>query len=198
MRKMICVLLCLFLPALAVAEAPTGYLGDGVGMSTVTAETSCYRQPREGTVLTLLPEGARVIATGETVIASGNWQTWSRVYVPGHGYGYVEDRCLQQDEPRRIAYQPGFGVSAALFTVADANQVYVGIASLDGLEFPVITVQRIYSQQQEDGSYVMAAAFNSASDVCKTTRESLCATLYNLDGQPLEVLTLVFDAPTWR
>lgn len=198
MRRMICLLLCLLLPAMVWAEGAGGYRGDGQGMATVTVETNCYRQPREGTVRTLLPEGARVITTGETVIASGNWQTWRRVYVPGHGYGYVEEGCIQQDEPRLIGYHPGFGVSAALFTVADANQVYVGITSLDNLEFPVISVGNIYSQQQEDGSYVMSAAFTTAADVCKTTSERLCATLYDLEGEPIEVLVLEFDAPNWR
>ena len=197
MRKMLCVLLCLLLLPAAWAEEDSAYLGDGIGMLTVTEDAYCYRQPHEGTRLTWLTVGARVIETDETVIASGSWDMWHRVYVPGRGYGYVLDAHVQPEEARLVGYQPGFGVSTALFAVADADQVRVEIASLDNLEFPVITLQDI-SVQERDGSDQIIAAFTTAGDVCKTTRETLLATLYDLAGEPIDVIKLEFDAPHWR
>ena len=197
MRRILCVLLCLLLPSLALAEEQ-GYLGDGWCMLTVTTETSCLRAPGDTAPQLTLPEGTRAIVCREMLQTSGTGAVWYRVYLPDAGYGWVSGDHVQLDEPRLLTYQPGFGVSVALFTVDDPASYRVEVASLDELEYPVVTWERIMSRQQEDGGYLLIAVFSTASDVCKTLKENLCATLYGPDGQPLEVLTLTFDAPTWR
>lgn len=198
MRRILCVLLLLLLSLCALAEEQTLYQGDGQYMLTVTVETICSRKPFGGDEITLLQPGTRLITTNTTMISSGNGELWYQVYLPGQGYGYVNGADVQYDEPQRLAYRPGFGVSAALFTVENPEDVRVEVTSLDGLEYPVVTLHRIYTQQQEDGMWCFFAAFGTASDVCKTTDEVLCATLYGLDGEPIEMLTLSFYAPFWR
>lgn len=106
-------------------------------------------------------------------------------------------RAFCPESTKEVAYQPGYPVSAALFTVDAPEAVRVEIVSLDDLEYPVVTVRGVYQHQQEDGSWTLVAAFDTASDVCKTTRETLRATLYSIDGTPLEILTLYFHAPNW-
>lgn len=197
MRRMLCVLLLLTLPFCALAEAPA-YQGDGQYMLTVTVETICSRTPFGGEKITLLQPGTRVITNNVGAISSGNGEHWCQVYLPGYGYGYVKGTDVQYDEPQRLAYRPGFGVSTALFTVENPEEVRVEVESLDGLEYPVVTLQRIYTQQQEDGKWRFFAAFGTASDVCKTTDEVLRATLYGPDGEPIEVVRLSFYAPFWR
>lgn len=211
MKRALCLLVCL-LPLWAAAESRqfqlpgaaeqlrqsgTVYQQDGWTMLTVTAETACLASPGDGKELTRLPEGARAIVCREMLLISGRGSAWYRVFLPGTGYGYVDGGSVRLDEPMQVAYQPGYSVSAALFTVADPSAVRVEILSLDNLEFPVITPGRITAQPQTDGSYRLIAEFATASDICKTRSESLCATLYGADGVPLEVLTLLFDAPNW-
>lgn len=104
---------------------------------------------------------------------------------------------LCPESAKEVAYHPGYSVSAALFTVEDPEAVRVEIVSLDDLEFPVITVRGVHPYLQEDGSWTLVAAFDTASDVCKTTRETLRATMYSIEGAPLEILTLYFHAPNW-
>lgn len=198
MGRLICLLVCvlLCLPC-ALAEETAEYRGDGRNMLTVMKDTSVSRKLFGAEPMALLPAGTRVIATNVSVISSGNGELWYEVYLPDMGYGYIRSTNVAMDAPLRVAYQPGFGVSAALFDVENPENYRVEIISLDDLEYPVMGVQSVFSQKQDDGSYALGGAFSSASDVCKTTRETLCATLYDMEGQPVEVLTIIFDAPNW-
>lgn len=198
MRKMLCFLICLLLPSLVMAEESAAYQGDGWCMLTVTEETLCLRAPGDAEPLLNLPVGTRAIVCREALITSGRGDAWYRVYLPDNGYGYVNGSHIQLDEPRLIPYVPGYGVGVDLFVVEAPEQYRVEVTSLDGLEYPVVEFQRISSRQQEDGQYQLNASFSTAADVCKTLQENLCVTLYTLDGRPMEVLTLAFDAPTWR
>lgn len=197
MKRLICLLLCLLalLPC-ALAEDAAEYRGDGRAMLTVTAETALFRLPGEEK-LTQLPAGMRLITTGKTLVTEDG-TAWYEVYTPEYGYGCLATGCVQADESVIVAYRPGYGVSAPLFTVADPAQVRVEILSLDGLEYPVVTLRSVISVEQEDGSWNLVAAFDTAGDVCKTTRERVTATLYDLEGQPLEARMLEFHAPSWR
>lgn len=192
-KQWICLILCLLLPVLASAE--TDYRGDGQYMLTVLRDTDCIQAPG-GKEMAALAAQSRVIATGSVEVIGS--ETWQEIYLPGEGYGYVRSAFVLPEEPQLVAYHPGFGVSVGMFTVADPEQVRTEIISLDGLEYPVVELQRIEATRQEDGSYLLIAQFDTAGDVCKTTKEQLCATLYDLAGNPLEVLTMVFDAPVWR
>lgn len=198
MRRILGLLLGLLLCLqCALAEDVAAYRGDGRYMLTVTAETTVARGLFGADPFATLPVGARVIATNVSTVSSGTGELWYEVYLPGSGYGYIRGDAVVMDEPLRVAYQPGFGVSAALFNVENPENYRVEIVSLDDLEHPVMSVQGVITQKQQDGSYRMGGAFNSASDVCKTTTETLCATLYDVDDQPVEVLTIIFDAPNW-
>ena len=197
MRRWICLILCLMLPSLVLAEE-NAYQGDGWCMLTVLAETECLRAPGDMAPRLTLPEGTRAIVCREMFPTSGTGAVWYKVYLPDAGYGWVNGDDVQLDAPRMIAYQPGFGLSVGLFTVEDPTQYRVEVTSLDELEYPVVTCERVMAKQQEDGGYLLIASFATASDVCKTLKENLCATLYGPDGQPVDVLTLIFDAPTWR
>ncbi len=196
MKRLLCMLLGLLLclPC-ALGEEGAGYLGDGRTMLTVTQPAALCPLPG-GEALTQLAAGTRLIATGETFMTEDD-AAWYEVYLPEYGYGFLDTRCVQAEEGKSVPYQPGFGVSVSLFTVGDPEQYRVEVVSLDGLEFPVVTFQYIMPQQQEDGRYLLIAVFATASDVCKTLKENLCATLYDPDGQPLEVVPLYFHAPSW-
>lgn len=194
MRKMLCLLLLLLLPACVLAEE-SPYRGDGQSMVTVLAETPLMDP--DGEKILRVAAGARMIATDESAVGSSG-ELWCGVYLPGVGYGYVLQEDVRADAPQQLAYRPGFAVSAALFTVADPAACRVEVVSLDQLEYPVIRLTRVFSRQLEDGSWQLLASFDCAADVCKTTRETLIATLYAPDGEPAEVRMLIFDAPLWR
>lgn len=196
MKRLLCMLLGLLLclPC-ALGEEGAGYLGDEQTMLTVTQPAALCPLPG-GEVLTQLAAGTRLIATGETFVAEDD-AAWYEVYLPEYGYGFLDARCVQEEEGKSVPYHPGFGVSVSLFTVEDPEQYRVEVVSLDGLEFPVVELTQIWAQAQTDGQYHMIAAFSTAPDVCKTTNERLCATLYDLEGTPLEVVTLYFHAPNW-
>lgn len=198
MRRILCVLLLLLLPLCVLAEEQLLYQGDGQYMLTVKAETICSRTPFGGEEITRLQPGTRIITNNLAMTSSGNGELWYQVYLPGHGYGYVKGDDVQPDEPRRLPYHPGFGVSTALFTVENPEAMRVEVVSLDDLEYPVVTLQYVYPSQEENGTWRFIAAFGTASDVCKTTDEAVCATLYGPDGEPIEVVTIAFFTNSWR
>ena len=197
MKKMLCWMLLLLLPVLTLAEE-AAYQGDGWCMLTVLTETALCRDAAGGDELTRLPEGARAIVAREMLMTGGLGESWYRVYLPEWGYGWVSGEDVLLDEARQITYQPGFGVSVGLFTVDDPAQYRVEVTSLDNLEYPVVTLAWVWDKALPEGGSQLVAVFDTAADVCKTLKENLCATLCDLDGQPVEVLMLTFDAPLWR
>lgn len=192
MKRWMCLILCLLLPVMAAAEN-ADYRGDGQHMLLLLHETACLREPG-GEELAVLTAQSRVIATGAAETSGG--KIWHEVYLPGRGYGFVPGACVLPEESRLITYHPGFGVSVGLFTVEDPEQVRVEITSPDGLEYPVVELMWISSQAQEGGT-LLTAHFSTAADVCKTTRERICATLYDLNGNPLDLMMMEFDVPGW-
>lgn len=188
----LCWLMLLLMP-LCVAAESVDYQADGWCMLTVVTDTDFLFSPGDD-VLTRLPAGTRMIVCQDPTVSSD----WYRVYAAEKGYGYVSGDDVQLDAPIPMIYQPGFGVSGGLFTVDDPALYRVEVASLDNLEYPVVTVGRISPQLRENGQYLLVCAFTTAADVCKTTQERLCATLYDLEDRPLEVVMLTFDAPLWR
>lgn len=196
MKRLLCLLICL-LWSCALAEE-VAYQGDGWCMLTTLKETALCQDAAGGDELTCLPEGMRVIVAREMLMTSGLGESWYQVYLPEWGYGWVRGEDVQLDEAKQITYQPGFGVSVGLFTVEDPAQYRVEVTSLDHLEYPVVELMWIWHKALPEGGYQLIGAFSTAADVCKTLQESLCATLYDLNGQPVEVLRMNFDAPLWR
>ena len=187
--RLVCLLGCLLMCLSAAAEE-TAYRQDGQYMLTLTEAAALYAEP-SGEAVVLLETGARLIATG---VMREN--IWHEVYLPGTGYGYVSGGAVP-DEPQRELYQPGFGLTVGLFSVTDPSAVRVEITSPDGLEYPIVHLDRIFSRQQEEG-WLLCAGFSTAADICKTSRERICATLYDAQGQPLAVKTLIFDTLSRR
>lgn len=197
MRRILCAVLALLLPLISLAEEEPLYQGDGQYMLTVMTETACSRTPFGEEEFAMLQPGMRVLATSLSM-TGGNGEAWHQMYLPGQGYGYVSGADVVPDEPKQLTYHPGFGVSTALFAVENPEAMRVEVVSLDGLEYPVVTLHSVYPVQEENGPYRFILSFDTASDVCKTTEESVCATLYGPDGEPVEAVTIAFFTISWR
>ncbi len=172
------------------------YRGDGQYMLTVTESTPVYRLPGAGE-MDVVPAGTRMIACNDFFAQPE--VIWCAAYSRAYGYCWLPGTAVAlEDKAQELLYNPGFGQTVALFTVDDPAQYRVEVEKADKeQECSVATLTRITALPQESGQYLLVGHFSLEENVCKVTREMLQATLYDLDGQPVEVHPFVFDLPKW-